>query len=73
MPEGAKATQRRKIISVANTLRDDYHNGRATIEIIDDFSSDEDIALFFEALGSGSKDDLVEAESTAQIMIHILR
>lgn len=34
MPEGAKASQRRKIISVANTLRDDYHNGRATIEII---------------------------------------
>ncbi|XP_045541241.1 gelsolin [Papilio machaon] len=66
MPEGAKATQRRKIISVANTLRDDDHNGRATIEIIDDFSSDEDIALFFEALGSGSKDDLVDAESNVQ-------
>ncbi|KAL4720076.1 hypothetical protein ACJJTC_002394 [Scirpophaga incertulas] len=58
MPEDAKATQRRKIISVANSLRDDYHNGRATIEIIDDFSSDEDYNLFFEALGSGSKDDL---------------
>ncbi|CAH2064698.1 unnamed protein product, partial [Iphiclides podalirius] len=64
MPEGAKATQRRKIISVANTLRDDYHNGRATIEIIDDFSSDEDVALFFEALGSGSKEDLVDDDST---------
>ncbi|VVC98889.1 unnamed protein product [Leptidea sinapis] len=44
MPEGARATQRRKIISVANTLRDDYHNGRATIEII--------------ALGSGSLEDI---------------
>ncbi|XP_072947021.1 gelsolin-like [Epargyreus clarus] len=64
MPEGAKATQRRKIISVANTLRDDYHNGRATIEIIDEFSSDDDVAMFFEALGSGSKDDLVEEDST---------
>ncbi|CAK1591699.1 unnamed protein product [Parnassius mnemosyne] len=66
MPEGAKATQRRKIISVANTLRDDYHNGRATIEIIDEFSSDDDVAVFFEALGSGSKDDLVEDDSTQQ-------
>ncbi|XP_048002909.1 gelsolin, cytoplasmic-like [Leguminivora glycinivorella] len=60
MPEGAKATQRRKIISVANSLRDDYHNGRATIEIIDEFSSDEDVALFFETLGSGSKDDIAD-------------
>ncbi|CAH2083726.1 unnamed protein product [Euphydryas editha] len=58
MPEGAKATQRRKIISVANQLRDDNHNGRATIEIIDEFSSDDDFAMFFDALGSGSKDDL---------------
>ncbi|CAG9790657.1 unnamed protein product [Diatraea saccharalis] len=64
MPEGAKATQRRKIISVANTLRDDYHNGRATIEIIDEFSSDDDFNLFFEALGSGSKDELAEDDST---------
>ncbi|XP_063372054.1 gelsolin, cytoplasmic-like [Cydia amplana] len=60
MPEGAKATQRRKIISVANSLRDDYHNGRATIEIIDEFSSDEDVALFFETLGSGSKEDIAD-------------
>ncbi|XP_059047290.1 gelsolin, cytoplasmic-like [Achroia grisella] len=64
MPEGAKATQRRKIISVANTLRDDYHNGRATIEIIDEFSSDDDFGVFFEALGSGSKDDLLDDDST---------
>ncbi|XP_073966163.1 gelsolin, cytoplasmic-like [Choristoneura fumiferana] len=60
MPEGAKATQRRKIISVANSLRDDYHNGRATIEIIDEFSSDEDVALFFETLGSGSREDIAD-------------
>ncbi|CAB3252220.1 unnamed protein product [Arctia plantaginis] len=64
MPEGARATQRRKIISVANRLRDDEHNGRATIEIIDEFSSDEDVALFFEALGSGSKDE-IESDDTA--------
>ncbi|GBP88363.1 Gelsolin, cytoplasmic [Eumeta japonica] len=60
MPDSAKATQRRKIISVANQLRDEEHNGRATIEIIDEFSSDEDVAAFFEALGSGSKDDIAE-------------
>ncbi|CAH0404162.1 unnamed protein product [Chilo suppressalis] len=64
MPEGAKALQRRKIISVANDLRDDYHNGRATIEIIDEFSSDDDFSQFFEALGSGSKDELAEDDST---------
>ncbi|XP_049884120.1 gelsolin-like [Pectinophora gossypiella] len=62
IPEEAKATQRRKIISVANTLRDDNHNGRATIEIIDEFSSDDDVNAFFEALGSGSKDDLGESQ-----------
>ncbi|XP_046976228.1 gelsolin-like [Vanessa cardui] len=64
VPEGAKATQKRKIISVANKLRDDYHNGRATIEIIDEFSSDDDYGLFFEALGSGSKDDLIDDDDT---------
>ncbi|XP_045783494.1 gelsolin-like [Maniola jurtina] len=64
MPDGARATQRRKIISIANSLRDDYHNGRATIEIIDDFSSDEDVGRFFEALGSGSKEDLIDDDST---------
>ncbi|XP_026724506.1 gelsolin, cytoplasmic-like [Trichoplusia ni] len=65
MPEGAKATQRRKIISVANSLRDDYHNGRATIEIIDEFSTSEDYGLFFEALGSGSVDDLTSEDSSS--------
>ncbi|XP_038221359.1 gelsolin, cytoplasmic-like [Zerene cesonia] len=64
MPDGAKATQRRKIISVANNLRDQEHNGRATIEIIDEFSSDDDFAMFFEALGSGSKDELMEGEES---------
>ncbi|XP_061381898.1 gelsolin, cytoplasmic-like isoform X1 [Danaus plexippus] len=64
LPDGAKATQRRKIISVANTLRDDYHNGRASIEIIDEFSSDDDYSAFFEALGDGCKDDLVADESS---------
>ncbi|XP_050556662.1 gelsolin, cytoplasmic-like [Spodoptera frugiperda] len=63
MPEGAKATQRRKIISVANQLRDDNHNGRATIEIIDEFSSDEDYDQFFQALGSGSKDEIASDDS----------
>ncbi|CAG4969852.1 unnamed protein product [Colias eurytheme] len=64
MPQGAKATQRRKIISVANNLRDQEHNGRATIEIIDEFSSNDDFAMFFEALGSGSKDELIEGEES---------
>ncbi|XP_060808201.1 gelsolin-like isoform X1 [Amyelois transitella] len=64
MPEGAKATQRRKIISVANQLRFEEHNGRATIEIIDEFSDDDDVALFFNALGSGSKDDIQDDDAS---------
>ncbi|XP_045456120.1 gelsolin-like [Melitaea cinxia] len=67
VPEGAKATLKRKIISVANNLRDDNHNGRATIEIIDEFSSASDIAMFFDALGSGSMDDLVEEKGVQPI------
>ncbi|KAI5636796.1 gelsolin repeat domain-containing protein [Phthorimaea operculella] len=64
VPEGSKATQRRKIISVANKLRDEDHNGRASIEIIDEFSSEEDLRTFFEALGSGSMDDLEDDTSS---------
>lgn len=30
----------------------------------DEFSSDEDVDRFFEALGSGSKDDLVDDDSS---------
>ncbi|CAK1553167.1 unnamed protein product [Leptosia nina] len=63
MPEGAKVTQKRKIISVANNLRDAEHNGRASIEIIDEYSSNSDFTQFFEALGSGSIDDLVDDDS----------
>ncbi|KAG6464313.1 gelsolin, cytoplasmic [Manduca sexta] len=63
MAQGAKATQRRKIISIANKLRDEEHNGRATIEIIDEFSCEEDLNKFTEALG-GSMDDAEQDDST---------
>ncbi|CAH4033312.1 gelsolin, cytoplasmic-like [Pieris brassicae] len=69
VPEGARATQRRKIISVANNLRDEEHNGRATIEIIDEYSSNSDYDQFFDALGSGSLDDLVD-EDTESIVAY---
>ncbi|XP_053622760.1 gelsolin, cytoplasmic-like [Plodia interpunctella] len=64
IPEGAKATLRGKIIAVANNLRYEEHNGRATIYIIDEFASDDEIDLFFRVLGSGSKDDIQDDDSS---------
>lgn len=41
--------------------------------IPDDFSSDDDINQFFEALGSGSKDDLIDDESShVSILLNFL-
>ncbi|KAG7306831.1 hypothetical protein JYU34_008277 [Plutella xylostella] len=63
MPSSARATQRRRVVAVANKLRDEEHNGRAAIEILDEFSPDEDFDRFFEALGSGSRDEMDDASS----------
>lgn len=58
--EKAKRVEKIKAISVANQIRDQDHNGRATIDIIDEFSSPSDTNKFFEALGSGSRDEVPE-------------
>ncbi|KAJ8704960.1 hypothetical protein PYW08_012280 [Mythimna loreyi] len=59
--ENAKTVERLKAIQVANQIRDQDHNGRASIEIIDIDSKDADFEKFFEALGSGDKDSVAEA------------
>ncbi|XP_063899286.1 gelsolin isoform X2 [Helicoverpa armigera] len=59
--DNAKSVERLKAITVANQIRDQDHNGRASIEIIDADSRDSDFEKFFEALGSGDKDSVAEA------------
>ncbi|XP_026748076.1 gelsolin-like [Trichoplusia ni] len=54
--EKAKNVEKLKAISVANQIRDQDHNGRARVEIVDKYSSDVDVQKFFTALGSGSND-----------------
>ncbi|XP_039762538.1 gelsolin-like [Pararge aegeria] len=60
--EKSKNVERLKAISVANQIRDQDHNGRGRVEIIDQYSSDVDVQKFFTNLGSGSR-DLVPKES----------
>ncbi|XP_073966688.1 gelsolin-like isoform X1 [Choristoneura fumiferana] len=58
----AKGVEKMKAISVANQIRDQDHNGRAEIEIIDAYSSGDDSQKFFEALGSGDMDSVPSDE-----------
>ncbi|CAH0730906.1 unnamed protein product, partial [Brenthis ino] len=60
--EKAKGVERLKAISVANQIRDQDHNGRGNIEIIDPFSNEGDVNTFFTALGSGDQDSVSDAE-----------
>ncbi|GBP56085.1 Gelsolin [Eumeta japonica] len=61
--QGAKPVERLKAISVANQIRDQDHNGRGRVEIIDSASSETDVQRFFTALGSGSRDLVPEASA----------
>ncbi|XP_063391915.1 gelsolin, cytoplasmic-like isoform X1 [Cydia fagiglandana] len=56
----AKNVEKLKAISVANQIRDQDHNGRGRVEILDQYSTETDIQKFFTALGSGSKDSVPE-------------
>lgn len=58
----AKNVEKLKAISMANQIRDQDHNGRGRVDIIDQYSSEVDIQRFFTALGSGSR-DIVPEES----------
>ncbi|KAL4703494.1 hypothetical protein ACJJTC_011296 [Scirpophaga incertulas] len=51
--ENSKGVEKLKAITVANQIRDQDHNGRAEVEIIDPYSREGDVENFFEALGSG--------------------
>ncbi|CAH2064579.1 unnamed protein product, partial [Iphiclides podalirius] len=61
--DGARNTEKLKAISVANQVRDQDHNGRGRVEIVDQYSSETDVQKFFTALGSGSKDLVPEASA----------
>ncbi|CAG5001071.1 unnamed protein product [Parnassius apollo] len=59
--DGSKSVERLKAITVANQIRDQDHNGRGNIEIIDPYSNEGDLDKFFEALGSGDQESVPEA------------
>ncbi|KAM7359960.1 gelsolin isoform 2-T3 [Cochliomyia hominivorax] len=61
----AKRVEKLKAISAANQIRDQDHNGRARVQIIDEFSTDMDKQNFFNVLGSGSPGQVPE-ESAAE-------
>ncbi|XP_055848668.1 gelsolin isoform X2 [Episyrphus balteatus] len=61
----AKRVEKLKAISAANQIRDQDHNGRAKVNVIDEFSSGSDLQEFFNVLGSGSPDDVPD-ESIAE-------
>lgn len=61
----AKRVEKLKAISAANQIRDQDHNGRARVQIIDEFSTEIDKQNFFNVLGSGSPSQVPE-ESTAE-------
>ncbi|KAL4703497.1 hypothetical protein ACJJTC_011299 [Scirpophaga incertulas] len=56
----AKNVEKLKAISMANQIRDQDHNGRGRVEIIDQYSSEVDIQKFFTTLGSGSPNSVPE-------------
>lgn len=61
----AKRVEKLKAISAANQIRDQDHNGRARVNIIDEFSTETDKQNFFNVLGSGSPNAVPE-ESAAE-------
>uniref|UniRef100_T1GNX6 Gelsolin-like domain-containing protein n=1 Tax=Megaselia scalaris TaxID=36166 RepID=T1GNX6_MEGSC len=61
----SKRVEKLKAISAANQIRDQDHNGRARVEVIDDYTSEIDKENFFKVLGSGSPSEVPD-ESTAE-------
>ncbi|KAG7306669.1 hypothetical protein JYU34_008091 [Plutella xylostella] len=58
--EKTRNVEKLKAISVANQIRDQDHNGRGKVDIVDQYSSQADVERFFTALGSGSRDSVPE-------------
>lgn len=61
----AKRVEKLKAISAANQIRDQDHNGRAHVHILDEFSTLDDKEDFFKVLGGGSPDKVPD-ESAAE-------
>lgn len=59
----SKRVEKLKAISAANQIRDQDHNGRATVHILDEFSSFADQQEFFTVLGEGSPEDVPDASA----------
>lgn len=77
----AKRVEKLKAISAANQIRDQDHNGRASVHILDEFSTLSDQEEFFHVLGSGSPeevpeesagedDDAFESKDTATVTLY---
>nr|ATU82731.1 venom gelsolin-like protein 1 [Pristhesancus plagipennis] len=60
----AKGTERLKAISAANQIRDQDHNGRAKVTVVDGSSTATEVSDFFSALGSGSPSQVANAPAT---------
>ncbi|KAK9502171.1 hypothetical protein O3M35_012754 [Rhynocoris fuscipes] len=60
----AKGTERLKAISAANQIRDQDHNGRAKVTVVDASSTATEVSDFFSALGSGSPSQVANASPT---------
>ncbi|XP_058829411.1 gelsolin, cytoplasmic isoform X1 [Topomyia yanbarensis] len=56
----SKRVEKIKAISAACQIRDQDHAGRANVHIVDEFASAADQQEFFDALGEGSPDEVVE-------------
>lgn len=50
----SKRVEKLKAISAANQIRDQDHNGRAVVHILDEYSTFDDQQRFFDVLGEGS-------------------
>ena len=61
----SKRIEKMKAINAAHQIRDQDHNGRAAVHIVDEFSSSSDQEHFFEILGSGSPSEVPD-ESTSE-------
>merc|ERR1719470_387190 len=77
MPPGARKMEQFRAVQVANQIRDEDHAGHAVVEICDQFT--ENMKKFFDALGSGSVEDVpegteddeqVEAEAKREIKLY---
>lgn len=61
--KGAKRMERIRAISAANMIRDQDHGGRSRVHIVDEFSDQGEVDIFFEKLGSGSAEEVADEES----------